>query len=66
MPRNQRARGAQTIPIWTCPHCGHRHTPATFKHAGDGQNFRCQNADCKKLYNVLSVYFYKKDVPELL
>ena len=67
MPRNRYSDIGNQIPIWTCPHCGHRHTPATLRHAsGSGHNHECQNPACKKLFNVKAVYVWKKDVPELL
>jgi|SRR5579864_3593631 len=38
-------KAAPPIPTWTCPHCGHVHTPATLRRL-DGDNVQCQG--CKR------------------
>jgi transcription elongation factor Elf1 len=44
MPRT-RNKHLRPVPTWTCPHCGHVHTPSTLRRLGSG-TLECQA--CKK------------------
>ena len=37
------------VPTWTCPHCGHVHTPATLMRV-DGEHLKC--AACGEKFRV--------------
>jgi len=53
------------MPVWTCPHCAHIHTPATITHHSDGKSFQCQNPTCKQSFDAGAVYVWKKNYPGL-
>jgi transcription elongation factor Elf1 len=38
------------VPTWTCPHCGHVHTPTTLMRV-DGEHLKC--AACGKKFSVV-------------
>ncbi|HEY5161952.1 MAG TPA: hypothetical protein VII81_02985, partial [Terriglobales bacterium] len=47
-PSKRRAKDPE-IPTWTCPHCGHVHSPATLRRL-DNDHLQC--AGCKQSFTI--------------
>jgi len=43
----RRSKHLPAMVTWTCPHCGHEHTPATLRRLGSG-TLKCQA--CERLF----------------